>query len=99
MDSKYYKGILGGTMTLERKVKDLSDALRSSGKSDPAGYYENLLDRIMKPSNEADKEEALQQMFSSGKLPDLANFNSEENRLFLIVHEEAKKMLEFLGHP
>ncbi len=78
-------------MILESRINDLCDKLRSSGKSEPADYYETLLNRIKTPSNEADKEEAIQQIISSGKLPDLANFTLEEDKLFDLVYEEAKK--------
>jgi len=80
------------TKLLESRVKDLCDKLRSSGKSEPAGYYEGLLKRIKAPSNDADKEEALQQIISSGKISDMAKFTIEEDRLLDLAYEEAKKL-------
>jgi len=92
MGPKHYKGILMSTKLLESSVKDLCDKLRSTGKSEPANYYEGLLNRIKAPSNDADREEALQQIISSGKISDMANFTIEEDRLLDIVYEEAKKL-------
>ena len=80
------------TIKLENKVEDLCNKLRSSGKSKPADYYESLFDRIKNPRSTSDCEEALQQIISSGKLADMAGFTSEEDRLFDIVYEEAKKL-------
>jgi hypothetical protein len=77
---------------LESRVKNLCDKLRSSGKSEQADYFESLLSRIKDPSGEPDKEEALQQIISSGKISDMANFTAEEDRLLDLAYEEAKKL-------
>ena len=73
----------------------MCNKLRSSGKSGPADYYESLLNRIKTPLNDADKEEALQQIISSGKILDMANFTIEEDRLLDLAYEEAKKLKRF----
>ena len=80
------------TKTLESRINDLCDKLRGSGKSEPADYFEGLLNRIMHPSTEAYKEEALQQIISSGRMSDMANFTADEDKLFDLAYEEAKKL-------
>jgi hypothetical protein len=79
-------------MRLELRINDLCDNLRSSGKTGPAEYYEGLFKRIKEPLNETDKVDALQQIISSGKLSDIANFSFEEDKLFDQVYDEAKKL-------
>jgi len=79
-------------MELEKRINDLSSKLRKSGKDRIASYFENLLERIISPANDSDKQDALQQIISSGKISDLANFDNEEDRLHDLVYEEAKKI-------
>ena len=80
------------TKTLEKWINELCDKLRISGKDKPADYYENLLNKIRYPLNDMDKTEALQQIISSGKISDLANFTAEEDQLFDLAYEEAKRL-------
>ena len=77
---------------LENKTKDLCLKLSSSGKNEQANYFKTLLERIKNPVNDTDKEFALQQIISSGKIADMANFNSEEDRLLELLYNEAKKI-------
>jgi polyhydroxyalkanoate synthesis regulator phasin len=80
------------TKILESKVKNLCDELRKTGKFEPADYYEKLLNRITAPSNEIEKDESLQEIISSGKISDLANFTIKEDRLLDLAYAEAKKL-------
>jgi hypothetical protein len=43
--------------------------------------------RIKNPSDEADKQEAFQQIISSGKISDTANFTAGEDRLLDLANE------------
>ncbi len=78
-------------MILESRIKNLCDKLRSSKKFKPADYYESLLNRTKNSSNR-DKKNAIQEIISSGKLSDMANFSIEEDKLLDLVYEEAKKL-------
>jgi len=77
---------------LEIRINELCEKLRESGKNDPASYFEKLLNQIKTSINEVDRQSALQQIISSGKIADMAGFNFEEDQLFDIVYEEAKKI-------
>ena len=79
-------------MELEKRINELSSKLRNAGKDSIASYFENLLERILSPVNDSDKQDALKQIISSGKISDLANFDKEEDRLHDLVYEEAKKL-------
>lgn len=92
MDTKYNNGIPMNIKNLEKKVQNLCKQLRSSGKIEPANYYENLFDQIKSSISDCEKKSALDQIISSGKLADLANFDSQEDQLFDFMYEEAKSI-------
>lgn len=80
------------TITLEEKINNLCSKLKVAGKTDTTKYFESLMNRIKKPVNNEDLEEALLQIIRSGKISDMANFSREEDRLLDFVYEEAKKL-------
>ena len=78
--------------TLESRVYSLCEELKNNGKKGPAEYFEMLLNRVKSPLSKKDKNEALQQIISSGKISDVANFSMKEDRLLSLVYEEANKL-------
>lgn len=79
--------------SLEDKVNIFSDKLRKSGKVDVATFYERKLHEIKVSDDMVEKKEALNQIVTSGKLAEMANFSYEEDQLFDLVYSEAKRLL------
>lgn len=75
--------------TLSTKLESL---LEESGKKGPAEFFKGICERLVKNESEADVASALQDIIMSGKLPDMAGFNEEEDRAYDELYKSAQAL-------
>jgi hypothetical protein len=89
-------------MNAQRLVQildELSQMLRSTGKTQPATHIENIKQRIATASTKDSLREQAGEVRRMGALARYANFNSEEESLLAAAHDEAVRITrEGAGH-
>lgn len=81
------------TSSLRQAVQALAERLRRSGKEPTAEYYDAVVGRIDAAEGRAQLRAIAQELASSARIVELANFDREDERTFDSMYARAKALL------